>query len=194
MYLNGKCYATGGEAGHGDLITPIGPVRFAEDYPPTATTNEPYLGEVLEMAIVQRVLTDDEIASAAAKNLASVVSETDKGLHYDMQNKNVWQLANRLNPTQKPLDLTSLSWGDTMLLLNASTSAAGDIRCEIRDENNQPIPGFTLAECTPLYGDDLELIMTWQNGPDITSLANRPVILHFELRDADIYSFTFGQP
>ena len=111
-----------------------------------------------------------------------------------MQNKNVWQLANRLNPTQKPLDLTSLCWGDTMLLLNASTSAAGDIRCEIRDEANQPIPGFTLAECTPLYGDDLELIMTWKNGPDITSLANRPVILHFELRDADIYSFRFGQP
>ena len=73
-------------------------------------------------------------------------------------------------------------------------SAAGDIRCEIRDEANQPIPGFTLSECTPLYGDDLELIVTWKNGPDVTSLANRPVILHFELRDADIYSFRFGQP
>ena len=111
-----------------------------------------------------------------------------------MQNKKPWQLVNRLDPTQKPLDLNEMRWGDTMLLLNASTSAAGDIRCEIRDESNQPIPGFTLSECTPLYGDDLELIMTWKNGPDVTSLANRPVILHFELRDADIYSFRFGQP
>ena len=195
LYVNGKCLATGGKAGYGDLITPVGPIRFAEDYPPTATTNEPYLGEVLDMAIVQRVLTDAEIAKASAKNLSAVLSpETDKGLHYDMQNKNAWQLVNRLDPAQKPLDLNELRWGDTMLLLNASTSAAGDIRCEIRDEANQPIPGFTLSECMPLYGDDMELIMTWKNGPDITSLANRPVILHFELRDADIYSFRFGQP
>jgi len=85
-------------------------------------------------------------------------------------------------------------WGDAMLLLNASTSAAGSIRCEIRDEAGVAIPGYTLAACKTLYGDDIELPVVWNNGADLKALAGRTVSLHFELKDADLFAYRFGQP
>ena len=88
--------------------------------------------------------------------------------------------------TMKPLTVD----GKT-LRLNASTSGAGEISGEIRDERNVPIPGYTLAESLPVFGDELDLVMTWQNGTDLTPLAGRRVVLHFELKDADIYSLRF---
>ncbi len=195
LYLNGKMVAEGGEAGHGDLITPLGPVRFAEDYPPTSTDNEAYKGEVAEIAIVTRVLSAEEVAKAAQEGLQAVLTPgTDSGVHYDMAGPDLCRLVNRLNPQQQPISFGSKTWGDVMLLLNASTSGLGDIRCEIRDEQNNPIPGFTLEESVPVFGDELDLIMKWNNGCELKSLVGRQVILHFEMRDADIYSFHFGQP
>jgi hypothetical protein len=81
-----------------------------------------------------------------------------------------------------------------MLLLNASTSAYGSIRCEIRDEQNQPIPGYTMDDAIAVYGDELDLPMVWKGGTDVSPLIGRRVILHFELVDADIYSLRFGHP
>ncbi len=193
LYMNGKKVAEGGEAGHGDLETTIGPVRFGEDYPPAATTNEPFLGDVLEMAVVQRVLSDEDIAKAATDGLAAVLAEKEQGFHYDMAGTSAYKLVNRLDAEQGTLFLTSDSWGEVMLLLNASTSALGEIRCEIRDEQNNPIPGYTLADSRSIFGDELDLPVAWKNGAEIKQLVGRKVILHFELKDADIYSIRFGQ-
>ncbi len=84
--------------------------------------------------------------------------------------------------------------GEVMLLLNASTSALGEIRCEVRDEQNSPIPGYTLADSLSLFGDELDLAMKWKDSADLKPLLGRKVILHFEMKDADIYSLRFGQP
>jgi hypothetical protein len=35
--------------------------------------------------------------------------------------------------------------------------------------------------------------MAWKSGADVKSLAGRPITLHFELKDADIYSYRFGE-
>lgn len=95
--------------------------------------------------------------------------------------------------TMKPLIFSAQgSATATMLLLNVSTSAAGYIRCEIRDEAGHALPGYTLAECPPLYGDGIELPMAWKSGADVKALAGKPVTLHFELKDADLYAFRFG--
>ena len=88
--------------------------------------------------------------------------------------------------TMKPLAVDGKK-----LLLNASTSGAGEIRCEIRDEKGVPLPGYTLVESVPVFGDELELEMKWRSGSDLAPLAGRRVILHFELKDADIYSLSF---
>ncbi len=96
--------------------------------------------------------------------------------------------------TMKPIQIADNSTNELALLLNASTSVTGDIRCEIRDETGKPLPNFTLDDSIPLYGDSLSLVMAWQNGANIKSLAGKTVILHFELKDADIFSFRFDQP
>ena len=87
-----------------------------------------------------------------------------------------------------------VTFAGSQLSLNLSTSAAGTVRVEIQDVSGQPLPGFSLADCEPLYGDALEQIVVWKNRPSLEPLAGRPVRLRFEVRDADLYSYHFLTP
>ncbi len=83
--------------------------------------------------------------------------------------------------------------GDSIsLLLNASTSGAGSIACELLDGDGTPIPGFTMDESVPVYADDIDIPMTWKNGGNLKSLAGKPLALRFQMVDADRYSFRFA--
>ncbi len=42
------------------------------------------------------------------------------------------------------------------LLLNFATSAAGSVKVELQSADGTPIPGFTLADCSELIGNDIE--------------------------------------
>lgn len=77
------------------------------------------------------------------------------------------------------------------LVLNYSTSVAGSILVEVQDEAGAPIPGYALAEMSPLFGDDLEETIHWKSGNDVSTLRGKPVRLRFVLRDADIFAFSF---
>jgi len=77
------------------------------------------------------------------------------------------------------------------LAVNFSTSAAGAIRVEIQDADGKPIEGFSLADSSEVFGDDLERTVTWKGGADVSKLAGRPVRLRFTLGDADLYAFQF---
>lgn len=79
----------------------------------------------------------------------------------------------------------------SQLLLNFSSSAGGEMRIEVQDADGQPLPGFALADCPPIFGDDLERAVPWKDGRDLGNLAGKPVRLKFELRDTDLYSFRF---
>jgi len=79
------------------------------------------------------------------------------------------------------------------LVTNYSSSSAGGIRVEIQDAAGRPLPGFVLADCPVIYGDELERIVRWTGGSDVSGLAGRPVRLKFELTDADLYSIRFRQ-
>lgn len=81
--------------------------------------------------------------------------------------------------------------GDTELLLNVSTSAAGYVRCEIQDAEGNPIPGYTLEECDELFGDAIELPVSWQGNTELKPLEGNPVRLRFEMADADLYALRF---
>ncbi len=74
------------------------------------------------------------------------------------------------------------------LVLNYATSAAGSIAVEIQDENGKPISGYTIADMTPLYGDELDAAITWKADKTISSLVGKPVRLRFVLRDADLFA------
>ncbi len=77
------------------------------------------------------------------------------------------------------------------LVLNFATSAAGTIRVELLDAAGRQIDGFTLADCDEVFGDEVQRVVTWNEGADVSALAGTPVRLRLTLKDADLYSFRF---
>jgi hypothetical protein len=86
----------------------------------------------------------------------------------------------------KPLTFTGKE-----LEINYRTGAAGSVRIEIQDSAGTPLAGFAAADCTEIIGDEIERVVAWKAGPDVGSLAGRPVRLRFVLADADVFSFRF---
>jgi len=84
-----------------------------------------------------------------------------------------------------------LIFSGSKLTLNFATSAAGDVRIEIQDANGQPLPGYALDDCPPIFGDAIERAVTWKTGGDVSTLAGKSVRLRFVLKDADLYAFQF---
>lgn len=84
-----------------------------------------------------------------------------------------------------------MTFAGSELVLNFSTSAAGSIRVEIQDAEGNPLPGFTLADSSDLFGDAIERVVSWKDGGDVAGLAGKPIRLRFTLSDADLYSFRF---
>ena len=62
-----------------------------------------------------------------------------------------------------------------------------------RTTDTDDLTGATLAECVPLYGDELEAPFTWKGGADISAISGKPVRLRFFLRDADLYAMQAGR-
>ena len=85
-----------------------------------------------------------------------------------------------------------LVFSGSQLELNYSTSAVGSIRVEIQDVRGKPQPAFGLDEFPERFGDEIEGAMSWDSGPDLSSLAGTPVQLRFVLKDADLYAFKFN--
>lgn len=86
----------------------------------------------------------------------------------------------------KPLTFTGKE-----LHLNFATGAAGHVAVEIQDEAGQPIPGFALADCLSQSYDDIDRVIRWKTGSDVSTLTGKPVRLKFDLRDADVFSMWF---
>jgi hypothetical protein len=86
----------------------------------------------------------------------------------------------------KPLIFTG-----NKLVLNFSTSAAGNMYVEIQDMDGNALSGYSLKECMEIYGDTIEREVHWKNGTDVSALAGKPVRLRFVLKDADLFSFRF---
>ena len=86
-----------------------------------------------------------------------------------------------------------LKFTGSQLFLNFSTSAAGGIRVELQDDRGAVIPGFALADCQELIGNEIERPVTWKGG-DVTKLSGRSVRLRFVMHDADLFAMRFGTP
>lgn len=91
----------------------------------------------------------------------------------------------------KPLRFAASDEAEVALELNFATSAAGEIRVEIQDEEGTPLPGFSLDESSALIGDDIGRVVTWTGGKSLREVAGRPIRLRFAMRDADLYSLQF---
>ena len=77
------------------------------------------------------------------------------------------------------------------LQINYSTSAAGGIRVEIQDAGGAAIPGFSLADCPEIIGDEIERIVRWKGSDNLGALAGKPIRLRFVMKDADLFALRF---
>jgi len=63
---------------------------------------------------------------------------------------------------------------------------------EIQTPGGKAVPGYSLAESHPLYGDSLDLKAAWTGKEtDVRGLAGKSVRLRFRVEDADLFSYRF---
>lgn len=84
-----------------------------------------------------------------------------------------------------------LAFSGSRLMINYATSAAGSILVEIQDAQGRPVPGYELGQCRQICGDEIERVVAWQGGSDVSPLAGQPIQLEFGMKDADLYSLRF---
>ena len=77
------------------------------------------------------------------------------------------------------------------LVINYATSAVGSLSVEMQGVAGQPLEGYSLTESIEIFGDEIERVVAWQRGTDVSSLAGQPVRLRLIMKDADLYSIRF---
>jgi hypothetical protein len=87
-----------------------------------------------------------------------------------------------------------LKFSGTALQVNFWTSMGGSVRVELQDASGRPLPGFTIADATPLSGDQISQIVTWGGNSRVASLAGEVVRVRFDLQSAKLFSFQFFTP
>lgn len=84
-----------------------------------------------------------------------------------------------------------LTFAGKNLLLNYATSAAGSVQVEIMDEAGKPLPGYALIDMDLLFGDELDAVVKWKSGKDLSGMMGKPVRLRLVMKDADLFSLRF---
>ncbi len=51
--------------------------------------------------------------------------------------------------------------------------------------------GRTLADCDVLIGDRISGVVSWRGQQSVARYMTKPVRLHFQMVDADVYAFQF---
>lgn len=74
------------------------------------------------------------------------------------------------------------------LHVNAN-AADGELRVEVLDENQRPLPGFELASCTPIGDDSIDHKVCWGDRYRLDQLNGRSIQLRFRLRRASLFAF-----
>ena len=88
------------------------------------------------------------------------------------------------------LTTPAITFKGNQLQLNIDCSAMGFGRVEIRDENDKPIPGYTLADCDIVDLNHIARTVTWKGKSDLSQFKG-PVKLHFDFRATKLYAFQF---
>jgi hypothetical protein len=78
------------------------------------------------------------------------------------------------------------------LLVNCWGLAGARVRVEIADRNGVVKPGFSLAECDGLMGDQLWSAVTWAGKSDVSTLSGQLVRVRFQLTRMRLHGFRFA--
>ncbi len=72
-------------------------------------------------------------------------------------------------------------------------ASRGEVRVEVLDAEARPVPGFSGRDAKTHTGiDELRLAPRWGAGRDLSGLKGKVIRLRFELRNAKLYAFRFG--
>lgn len=82
-----------------------------------------------------------------------------------------------------------LAWHGSRLAVNVNVAEGGAARVAVLNAAGQPLPGYDLADCDPLTGDQLRGTATWHGKSDLTALQGKTLRLKFELSRASLYSY-----
>jgi len=78
------------------------------------------------------------------------------------------------------------------LVLNVDTAAAGILRVGVMDEEGNYMEGFSIDDCITIHTcNEINKVVEWEIGADVSKFAGKPVKLHFQLCDTDLYAFQF---
>jgi len=84
-----------------------------------------------------------------------------------------------------------LSFVGKELSLNVAVASGGQLQVEIQSAEGRPLPGFALADCSPITTDAIDHRVKWKSGADVSSIVGKPVRLRFVLKNADLYALQF---
>jgi hypothetical protein len=198
LYIDGKQVAENKTVKPLPLDFTLGNLRFGNDYAPNGLLNSLFIGYADDILVLKRALSAQEIKKLAEQGAEKTLDlSRDAGMLYTMESDLGVPLNDVLKADgEQKADFPSLlPWSETMLLLNCSTAARGSIRVELQDAaTGKAIPGFSLNDCDVIYDDAIERIVSWHGNSELKSLAGRPIRILYELKDADLYAYRFGQP
>lgn len=93
--------------------------------------------------------------------------------------------------TQGEIVTRPIVFSGSQLELNFSSSAAGSLRVEFQNIDGSPLPGLTLADFPPIYGDDISYQVQLKTPAALKKIAGQPVRLRFVMTECDLFSFRF---
>ena len=79
-----------------------------------------------------------------------------------------------------------LVFAGSEMLVNFSTSARGRMFVTLRDESGRSLKSIEL------FGDKVDRVVDFAEGGKVADFADKPVVIEFDLFDADLYSFRFS--
>ena len=62
---------------------------------------------------------------------------------------------------------------------------------ELQDECGTPIPGFSIKDMNPIFGDSLDRIVEWKGKTDVSALRGKAIRMRCILNDADLFAIRF---
>jgi hypothetical protein len=77
------------------------------------------------------------------------------------------------------------------LYLNVDCSGMGEVWVEIQDEHGKPISEFSMDKAVSVDLNGVDQEVWWHAGPDVGSLAGKPIRLHIRMRSAKLFAFQF---
>jgi hypothetical protein len=83
------------------------------------------------------------------------------------------------------------TFSGSQLEINYSTSAAGEMRFELQDENGAPITGYSMMDSQMIIGNEIARVVTWNGKSDLHDFAGKTVRMKIWMKDADLYSIVF---